>query len=79
MVAPETSPRYACRCLHGEVTVPLGSPRRIFARQPRLHLGTLVPWVVVILLLAGASAAAGAILAENAGADRVTFGVAAAR
>jgi hypothetical protein len=40
--------------------VPLGSPRRIFARQPRLHLGTLVPWVVVILLLAGASAAAGA-------------------
>jgi len=35
--------------------------------------------VVTILCLAGASAAAGAILAENAGADRVTFGVAAAR
>ena len=65
--------------------VPLGSPRRIFARQPRRHLGPFVPWVVAILLVAGASAAAGAILAENAGpgnvtvVDHVTFGVAAAK
>jgi hypothetical protein len=65
--------------------VPLGSPRRIFARQPRRHLGPFVPWVVAILLVAGASAAAGAILAENAGpgnvtvVDHVTFGVVAAK
>jgi len=65
--------------------VPLGSPRRIFARQPRRHLGPYVPWLVVILLVAGASAAAGAILAENVSTGNVTvvghvtFGVVAAK
>jgi hypothetical protein len=53
-------------------TVPLGSPRRIFARQPRRNLGTFVPWLVAILLLAGASAAAGAILAANVERGNVT-------
>jgi hypothetical protein len=46
--------------------VPLGSRRRIFARPPRRNLGRLVPWTLVILCAAGASAAAGAILAVNA-------------
>ena len=67
------------------LAVPLGSPRRIFARQPRRHLGPYVPWLVAILLVAGASAAAGAIMAEDADqgnvtvVGHVTFGVVAAK
>jgi hypothetical protein len=45
--------------------VPLGHPRRIFARAPN-RFGRVTPWLVMAVFLACASAAAGAMIAVNA-------------
>jgi hypothetical protein len=45
--------------------VPLGHPRRIFVRSP-YRFGRVAPWLVMAVFLAGASAAAAAIIAVNA-------------
>jgi hypothetical protein len=60
------------------LAVPLDHPRRIFARSPRRNILRLIPWVVTILCLAGASAAAGAIIAHTAIDDSGTLRVVAA-
>lgn len=58
--------------LHGDVTVPLGTPRRIFARTPRRPLARRLPWLVMLLCLAGASAALGAIVANVSSGNQTT-------
>ncbi len=59
--------------------MPLDNPRRIFVRSQRRTPGRILPWLVIVLSLAGASAAAGRIIANSTGPDVTVAGQATLR